>query len=128
MLCLLSTVCVLGQHAYLYSYDAAGNRTIRQRVNYAMDNASMQDSSLFSAPLVAMAYPNPTEGDLSIEFNGGQETERLVHVYDSQGKMCLEERTSDVLIQLNLRNLSSGIYLIEVVEKGKRTIWKISKR
>lgn len=128
MLCLLSTVCVLGQHAYLYSYDAAGNRTIRQRVNYAMANASMQDSSLFSAPLVAMAYPNPTEGDLSIEFNGGQETERLVHVYDSQGKMCLEERTSDVLIQLNLRNLSSGIYLIEVVEKGKRTIWKISKR
>jgi hypothetical protein len=93
-----------------------------------MANASMQDSSLFSAPLVAMAYPNPTEGDLSIEFNGGQETERLVHVYDSQGKMCLEERTSDVLIQLNLRNLSSGIYLIEVVEKGKRTIWKISKR
>ncbi|MBR1549664.1 MAG: T9SS type A sorting domain-containing protein [Bacteroidales bacterium] len=128
MLCLTSATCAFGQHAYSYSYDQAGNRTYRQRINYAMANASPQDTCLLSSPAIAMAYPNPTEGDVSIEFDGSLEIDRLVHVYDSQGKMLLEGTTSEPLIQLNLRDFPSGIYLIEAIEKGKRTIWKISKR
>lgn len=128
MLCLTSAAYVFGQHAYSYSYDSAGNRTCRQRINYAMANASPQDTSLLSSPAIAMAYPNPTEGEVAIAFDSSQELERQVHVYDSQGKMLFERTTSESLIQLNLKDFPSGIYLIEAIEKENRTIWKISKR
>lgn len=61
-------------------------------------------------------YPNPTEGDLTINFDQGNE-DYLIRVTDIQGKTISEIETySEKGITINL-DIPQGVYFIVVVDK-----------
>lgn len=58
-----------------------------------------------------LLYPNPTNGDVFIHFDGRKKDIELVRITDVKGRLVKEyERTT----KLNLRKLKPGVYFIEV--------------
>lgn len=62
-------------------------------------------------------FPNPTNNELYY-FMEDQTSIQAVYIYDAYGKMLLQERDTDGLLELN--TLEKGVYILEVQsEKGK---------
>lgn len=57
-------------------------------------------------------FPNPTEGELRIQFNGKINPEENIFIYDMSGKLVFQAtlRTNNELINLN--HLENGLYLM----------------
>lgn len=62
-------------------------------------------------------FPNPTTSVIFIETNLGK-TENLV-IKDSQGKLIHEQKINKNLEQIDLSNLNSGFYCIEIISEKK---------
>ncbi len=63
-------------------------------------------------------YPNPTQGNLNLNFSLTRKTDVRVVVFDQTGKMCYfkEYKTlfGDHTISLNLKHLSKGNYFVKL--------------
>lgn len=60
-------------------------------------------------------YPNPTNGQVMVQFDNVQEQARSIHVYNVAGKKVQSELvTSGKQTKLNLQDLPKGIYIVEV--------------
>lgn len=67
-------------------------------------------------------YPNPTSGIINIQAN--QEIKNI-HIYNHLGQLVSQQKLS----QVDLSNLSSGIYMIRVdFENGQTAIQKVVKK
>ena len=64
-------------------------------------------------------YPNPTNKDITIQYVKGEDNEpaELV-VYNQIGEIVLVKTLSDNKTEVNLSNLSSGIYLYTIKQQG----------
>ncbi len=70
-------------------------------------------------------YPNPTKGDLVIELT--DKTNSTIQVLDVTGKMIVEKNTSNDRTELNISNLSNGIYYIRILSNNTVEVRKIIK-
>ncbi len=80
-----------------------------------------------TTPMIFKVYPNPTKGLFTIQANGG--IEKLI-VYDINGRQLKAIEVKDYLrqYQLNISNLSKGIYFVKIqTDLGIQTK-KISKQ
>ena len=69
------------------------------------------------------AYPNPTNGPLSIKFN---EAIEIVYVMDLSGRILQSHRTTDMTItQINLSQYPEGIYILKGEGKSGEVSSKI---
>lgn len=63
-------------------------------------------------------YPNPTKGHINVEFELSITDELYLQVYDSFGRLVYEEEfvenTGTYLHQINVSNLSNGVYLLRL--------------
>jgi len=67
-----------------------------------------------------IAYPNPTFNTLNISFSNYNEN-REVEMIDSRGRTVIAKTTaSGQLTEIDLSNLSSGNYILQVFVKGKQ--------
>jgi len=75
-------------------------------------------------------YPNPTEGLLTVNLGTAQATNTNVRVYDLTGRSLMQSNftTNESSIQIDISQLDSGIYLVEVEEGNKKFTSKILKR
>jgi hypothetical protein len=75
-------------------------------------------------------YPNPTEGLLTVNLGTAQATNTNVRVYDLTGRSLMQTNftTNESSIQIDISQLDSGIYLVEVEEGNKKFTSKILKR
>jgi len=73
-----------------------------------------------------MVYPNPSTGLFNIVFKEGT-TKLHFNVFDATGKVVYSKETSQFSneYQLNLNQLSSGIYFLEVGNETKKTTKKL---
>lgn len=69
-------------------------------------------------------YPNPTNGILNINSNINSITK--VIIYDILGKVVLER--SNNFEQLNISNLTNGLYLVKISTENKTVVKKIMKK
>ena len=69
-------------------------------------------------------FPNPTNGDFSIDFGSLNLGKSQLYLYNSQGKEVFSSEISSNLMKIKLENVSNGIYLLEV----RNAQWSISKR
>ena len=62
-------------------------------------------------------YPNPTEGELSLSFEGLEDTNGTVLVKDMNGQVILEMAIENVMGEqvIQLGALAPGVYIIELV-------------
>lgn len=68
-------------------------------------------------------YPNPTLGTCLLEYRGlNLSTERSLRVFDARGRMVHANRIEGSSQELNLSNLPSGTYWVEV--RSESGIWR----
>jgi subtilisin-like proprotein convertase family protein len=73
-------------------------------------------------------YPNPNKGDFSIQFTSGSANGVKVLVHDLLGRALYEkefESTSNFNEKIRLKNVSSGLYLLTVVDGERKEVRKI---
>lgn len=74
-------------------------------------------------------YPNPNNGEFTVTFNSDNNYEATLKVYDLTGRevfakaLNVEEYVNQTNIQLN--NLETGVYLIELSDGNTRSVKKV---
>jgi len=63
-------------------------------------------------------YPNPSKGKVFVDFGGLDSSDSAINIYDLGGRKVfsrkMENDTNEKQIELNLNELTKGIYLIEI--------------
>jgi Secretion system C-terminal sorting domain len=99
-----------------------------QQTHLADDTENIDPPEDIDSPEVAIVvYPNPTTDYVNLSMKGvdlenGQNTYQL---FSYQGKLLRQQIIEEDLTEINLSNLSSSIYLLQVFVKNK--IWKSFK-
>ena len=94
---------------------------------FRLDAGAFEQSSLISV------YPNPSNGNFTLDYNSEENTNATVRIYDLTGKIALVQNAQlhagDNSINLSLNNLSSGMYFVELNANGQstRTKFQIQK-
>ncbi|WP_264553064.1 reprolysin-like metallopeptidase [Flavobacterium sp. N2038] len=73
-------------------------------------------------------YPNPNKGNFNIQFKSDSLSEIKIFVHDILGKIVYSNTygaTKQFSQNIQLPNVSSGMYLITVIDGDKRTVKKI---
>ena len=70
-------------------------------------------------------YPNPTKGDLTIQWDGVEHAS--VKVFDIQGKLVLSTQMVENNMTLSLNQCENGVYLIQVESNHTKVIRRIIK-
>jgi len=73
-------------------------------------------------------YPNPNNGEFSIQVNSSSLNNILVEVYDLRGRLILNKsynNSGSFNEKLNLGNAQSGIYLVNVNDGSRKSTKKI---
>lgn len=68
------------------------------------------------------AYPNPTTELLNLEFKGDFFQNLRIQLYDVQGKLIQTEDMKSKVIVLNLRELSSAFYFLNILDEQNNLI------
>ena len=64
-------------------------------------------------------FSNPTNKDITIEYTKGEDKESAeLFVYNQIGEIVLVKTLTDNKTEVNLSNLSSGIYLYTIKQQG----------
>jgi hypothetical protein len=71
-------------------------------------------------------YPNPTTGNLTIEF--GTSAERTIQVIDVTGRIISTEKSEASNLQLNLSTYSNAVYYLMIKESKGVSRFKIVKQ
>ena len=75
-------------------------------------------------------YPNPSKGVFNIQFNSNSNNDINLNVYDMRGRNVHQDTFSNnglINETINLENLQSGVYLVEVQDGLKKVTKKIVK-
>lgn len=100
------------------------------------DNDKTVWQSVSSTPLGAMSlneveelglsiYPNPTQGNINISFNG-RSSNGTVRVIDMNGKEVMTKEINSLNSQVNLEQLANGLYFVELTVDGKTAVKKLN--
>jgi len=77
-------------------------------------------------PMNVRLYPNPFSDVITITSD--QNLIESVKVYDLKGMLLYQTRDNSTEVNVNLSNLSSGIYLIKTASQNGETMHKVVKR
>ena len=157
LLLTVSSLRLMGQGRVRFAYDAAGNRVRRELVvgskkpkglrTLSTDSTQQATSDLEPRDEVdrrhlsgrdyvtetidrgqVRIYPNPTEGELTIEFLGYRPEQRAVLVvYDLFGRVVVRREVASMTTMLDLSGQSAGLYVLHLIVGKDRSAWKIRK-
>ncbi len=129
----------LAQNAVVrFEYDANGNRT-----NRALEIRELREHAIFMADSLLSAlpcfgelpdetrfsvYPNPTEERFTVERTDSAPVKVTATLYTSTGVLLEQREISKPTEDFDLRNFSSGVYLLRLSsETGVQTMKIIKK-
>ncbi|WP_240788897.1 DUF5074 domain-containing protein [Psychroserpens sp. NJDZ02] len=76
----------------------------------------------FSKEIKITLYPNPTTSQFYVSETG------LVSVYSSEGRLVLKKNVESTNVPVNIENLTSGIYIVNITsDKGSATLKVVKK-
>ena len=78
---------------------------------YVDDNWSAEERAEASLKL----YPNPSNGQITIEQEGMQK----VVVYNALGQLLLDKEIAGDVVQLDLSGLGNGLYWVQVMSQSR---------
>jgi subtilisin-like proprotein convertase family protein len=71
-------------------------------------------------------YPNPTTGIVNIDLgNANLDNKSIVKLYDIQGRIISTKEMNSSVDNINISNLSDGVYLITIENGSSKTTKKI---
>jgi hypothetical protein len=77
---------------------------------------------MISNEAAMLVYPNPSNGEVTLNLSGITSTQVQVRVLDAMGKQLLNKQVSvdgNFTTEMNLNELANGLYMIEVVYNGQ---------
>lgn len=117
-----------------YGYDKAGNRTYRYVVLLPaspLKSAQIDIPPLEHnlGPLEIKIFPNPTQGQLLVDIQNGEDGETYsMHLYDISGKLLIEKKHKGNGSQpLNLSLYTPGPYILILKTPNGKMEYKIIK-
>ncbi len=118
----------------VYTYDASGNRTLRQK-EIVYNTRSMADGepkeytdtlSLYNKVII---YPNPTEGLLKIDITGMDYVNcASLSAYSQSGQLLMSVSSLLESNDIDLTGYPSGLYYFIIAVDDKTSTWKIIKK
>lgn len=116
-----------------YSYDAAGNRVLREIVLSRQKSVESENKS--ESPLedklsdkTVKIYPNPTKGELKIEIvNWDDECSGNVYVYSTNGVLIKEYKLLDNMQIVDISAEPVGLYILKIDLNKNTSTWRIIK-
>ncbi len=72
-------------------------------------------------------YPNPAQQSAHLKFNDYNIQQKEINLYDLSGRLLKNIQTSSNTYELELNELQTGMYLVQVVFKGKRE-FKVTRK
>ena len=85
-------------------------------------NAAQQSTVETNEQIQMIVYPNPTKLNVFLELNGDVSSTSHVEIRDLMGKLILTEQhnfQSSPTKEINLENITAGIYVIRVIDNGR---------
>ena len=113
-----------GTHIITYNYsdvNACSNSDAKTIVVDLCTGMNELNNSSF------VAYPNPTNGSFTIDFQNINKNKIEVEVYDAIGKLVLAQTTSNNRTIISLEQFAKGIYNVRLKEGGNYSIIRIIK-
>jgi len=89
-------------------------------------SVQIEKSNVFKESL--KLYPNPSNGNLTIEFKLMEKKNGMFILYDISGKKMMDQVINRALSVINLENLLPGIYFYEVMNANKTHKGKLIKQ
>ncbi len=123
-----------------FEYDDSGNcilkyKTIVMSKTKSINTGAEDDEiipvieSTIINDLDIKIYPNPTKGNIRIEIEGQftkNNTYRIM-LFDSSGKLLINNKTNEKITDLNISGYNNGIYILRIKYEGEKEEWKIIK-
>lgn len=96
-------------------------------VNWRLDGNA---ASEFTDKAALNIYPNPANDKIALQFFAEGNNAVTVNIYNSMGQRIVSERNitneGENNLSFDLKNLSSGIYIMELIENDERKIQKFT--
>lgn len=73
-------------------------------------------------------YPNPNKGNFNVQFNSESNNEIKIAIYDISGRQIFNKSYQNTGLfseNLQLNNVQSGVYLVNVIDGDKKEVKKI---
>jgi hypothetical protein len=118
-----------GVNSIAFTVDAAIQGSIStNRFSIAFDVESLSNEDFEESAFEF--YPNPTDAILSINLGSYQATNTKVKIYDVTGRLLMQTNftTNESIIQIDMSQLNTGLYFVEVAEGNQKFTSKVLKR
>ena len=114
-----------------YTYDDAGNRITREIIYYqggTKSSPEVQEEELEYEQGLNV-YPNPTSHSLYVSVNEEvlDESQKMIVVFDSLGKLVYQTRDIGQLNQIDVSNWMVGTYILKLIYGNRHKEWIIVK-
>ena len=76
-------------------------------------------------------FPNPVSNELNISFKNKNNSEYTFEVYSINGKLIQADKNTNAfgsVKKLDVSNLSSGFYLLKVINENQSSVIKFVKK
>lgn len=118
----------------MYTYDAAGNRTIRRYSLNGMSLMNEDDENKEEVQLSKMLQKHQVtigiteEKEISIRVsNVNKDTQGEVTVYSINGIQIAKKAIREEETKINMSEQQTGVYITTVNINGENTSWKVVK-
>ncbi len=124
---------LLAQNTYEYTYDANGNRIVRQiitlkQVSADIDDSVLDDNSLVYSKGELKIYPNPVSVSLTIDMEGSPDYCFNYRIIDLHGKIIKTGKTESGSTNVDMSAFPNGSYILHITGDGSQSEWKIIKK
>lgn len=96
---------------------ACGHNGTIIKLETETNSSDIQNNSISTAPALSI-YPNPAKEMINISTNHSVNEGCLITIYNMLGDVIFADKLNQTKTQLDIRNFSSGIYLVEIKGEG----------
>lgn len=129
----LFTVSVHADGIINYTYDGSGNRTSAERI-INLRQAETDSTGKVKPMLHELTshritiYPNPTDGNFSIEIGTPETIEQAsITIYSMSGTIIYRDDEPDAVNEIDITSSPDGMYMLIIRIDGETSTWKIIK-
>ncbi|MGC9354812.1 MAG: T9SS type A sorting domain-containing protein, partial [Mariniphaga sp.] len=94
----------------------------------ALSGLSVSTNDLVEQDVEVDVYPNPASNNLNIRFSAMPEFGTIISIYDMAGKRLITKEVETDITVMNIENLQSGAYIVQVPVNGRIIPHKLIKR